>query len=115
MRRATAELLEARRRDGRPFGQILGDAVWDSVQTLLLVGGLIILFAVVIAVLGRVGVVGAAAGVLAILLHPVGVGRQGAAALVSGFFEITIGVKAASEAGGSLRLRLIGSPPPGNR
>jgi sporulation integral membrane protein YlbJ len=107
LRRATAELLEARRRDGRPFGQILGDAVRDSVQTLLLVGGLIILFAVVIEVLGRLGVVGAAAGILAVILRPLGVGRRGAVALVSGFFEITIGVKAASEAGGSLLIRLV--------
>ncbi len=107
VRRATAELLAARQRDGRPFGQVLGDAVRDSVQTLLLVGGLIILFAVIIDVLARAGAVGVMASALAVVLRPIGVSARGAAALVSGFFEITIGVKAASEAGGPLLQRLM--------
>jgi sporulation integral membrane protein YlbJ len=104
--RAAEALMEARRRDGRPFGQILGDAVRQAVETLLLVGGLIILFAVVIDVLGRLGLVGAAARGLAWLLGPLGLGRGAARALVSGFFEITIGTQAASEAAAPLVQRV---------
>src|SRR5690606_40871635 len=39
-------LLTARQKDGRPIGQVLGDSVRDSVQTLLLIGGLIIAFSI---------------------------------------------------------------------
>lgn len=39
---------EARQEDGRSFGKILGDSVGSSVQTLMTIGGYIIIFAVVI-------------------------------------------------------------------
>jgi sporulation integral membrane protein YlbJ len=105
--RAVAALVEARRRDGRPFGQVLGDAVRDSVQTLLVVGGCIILFAVVIDVLAKIGAVGAASAALAFVLRPLGIDRAAASALVSGFFEITIGTRAASQAAAPLLTRLV--------
>ena len=105
--RAVHALVEARRRDARPFGQILGDAVRDSVQTLLMVGGFVILFAVVIDILTRIGLVAWVSAGLAWLLHPVGIGQAGASSLVSGLFEITIGAKAASAAPGPLLQRLV--------
>lgn len=37
--RAVARLVAARREDGRPLGQLLGDAVTDSVRTLLMICG----------------------------------------------------------------------------
>ncbi len=105
--RACTALVDARQRDGRAFGQVLGDAVRDSVNTLLLVGGFIILFAVVIDILGKVGAVAALSGVLAWALHPLGVTAGAASSLVSGFFEITIGTKAASQAPAPLLQRLM--------
>ena len=105
--RAADAMVAARQEDGRPFGQVLGDAVRESVSTLLLVGGLIILFAVLIDVLRKVGVVQVLAAVLAWVLHPLGVTHQVAGALVSGLFEITIGVQAASKAAGDLLPRLV--------
>lgn len=105
--RAVEALVEARRRDGRPFGQVLGDSVRDSIETLLVVGGCIILFAVVIDVLGKIGVVGAASGAIAWVLHPLGVDRAAASAVVSGFFEITIGTRAASQAAAPLLTRVV--------
>lgn len=105
--RATDALVAARQRDGRPLGQLMGDAVRDSVQTLLLVGGFIILFAVIIDILTHLGVVAWISAGLAVLLHPLGVGRAAAASLVSGFFEITIGTKAASAAPAPLLQRLV--------
>ena len=105
--RACAALVDARRRDGRAFGQILGDAVRDSVNTLLLVGGFIILFAVIIDILAKVGAVAVASAGLAWVLRPLGVTPAAASALVSGFFEITIGTKAASQAAAPLLQRLM--------
>ncbi len=50
-RQAAIQMEEARRADGRSFGKLLGDAVSSSVQTLMTVGGYMIIFAVVIHVL----------------------------------------------------------------
>ncbi len=105
--RALEAMIQARQQDGRPWGQILGDAVRESLSTLLLVGGFIIVFAVVIDLLQRVGVVGALAAAMGWLLHPLGIGRPVARALVAGFFEISIGVRDASLAQGALLPRLV--------
>lgn len=40
-------------KDGRSFGRLLGDTVSNAVQTLMMVGGYIIIFAVVIQIAGR--------------------------------------------------------------
>lgn len=46
--RATKAMHRARIQDGRPLGQLLGEAVTSAIQTLLLIGGFIILFSVLI-------------------------------------------------------------------
>lgn len=51
--RAAAAMRDARRRDGRGFGQAMGDAVARSVQQLMTVGGLIIAGAVLIRLIER--------------------------------------------------------------
>lgn len=50
-RLAAVQMEDARRADGRSFGKLLGDAVSAGVQTLMTVGGYMIIFAVVIHVL----------------------------------------------------------------
>lgn len=47
LKEAFSRMHTERIQDGRPIGQLLGDAVQSSVRTLLLVGGFIILFSVV--------------------------------------------------------------------
>lgn len=49
--RAWQELIRAQNEDGRPFGQLLGDAVRQSVNTVLLIGGFITFFSVLINIL----------------------------------------------------------------
>jgi sporulation integral membrane protein YlbJ len=105
--RAFDEMIAARQRDGRAFGQLAGDAVRDSVQTLLLVGGFIILFSVIIQILTQVGAVGWVTSVLSVVLGPLGIHRQAISSLVSGFFEITIGSQAAAQAPVALLERVM--------
>ncbi|MFF2088959.1 nucleoside recognition domain-containing protein [Paenibacillus sp. NPDC058174] len=52
LRRAAAAISSAREEDGRGFGKVLGDAVYSSVQKLMVVGGFII-FASVMARLAQ--------------------------------------------------------------
>ncbi|PAD75741.1 MULTISPECIES: nucleoside recognition domain-containing protein [Paenibacillus] len=53
LKRAAAAAVAARERDGRSFGRLLGDSVTASVQTLMMIGGYILIFAVLAHVLGR--------------------------------------------------------------
>lgn len=100
-------LQEARERDARPFGKLLGDAVRNSVNTLLVIGGFIILFAVLVQVLSAAGVVGALSKLIGATLAVVGIDPSVAGSLVSGVFEITIGAQAASQASADLLSRVV--------
>jgi sporulation integral membrane protein YlbJ len=51
LRLAVRRMEEARREDGRSFGKLLGDAVTSGVQTLMIIGGYMLIFAVVIHVI----------------------------------------------------------------
>lgn len=98
-KRALLAMHNARLKDGRPFGQLMGDAVTSSIQTLLLIGGFIIIFSVFNHLLHTIGLAPWFVYVLTTLLAPLGLEPQLVPALFAGLFEITLGSQLASEAG----------------
>ncbi|HEY8416962.1 MAG TPA: sporulation integral membrane protein YlbJ [Limnochordales bacterium] len=107
LRRALEALRSARRRDGRPIGQLFGDAVRNSMNSLLFVGGVIMMFSVFLEVLTIAGVVPLAARLLAEALEYFQIHPSIADALVRGTFEITIGAQAASSAAAPLMEKAV--------
>jgi sporulation integral membrane protein YlbJ len=53
---ALSSMRSAHRLDGRPFGKLLGDAVSSAVQTAMTIGGMIILFAVIVRTMSISGI-----------------------------------------------------------
>ncbi|NPV71699.1 MAG: hypothetical protein HPY55_13825 [Firmicutes bacterium] len=96
--RAFHVMSGARKKDGRPFGKIMGDAIRDSINSLLLIGGFIILFSVIIRILSIVGAVDTISAALALALAPLKWNAAVVPSLVKGVFEITMGTQAASQA-----------------
>ncbi|EGO65141.1 sporulation integral membrane protein YlbJ [Acetonema longum] len=96
--RALEALFKARHDDGRPIGQLLGDSVKNSMNTILLIGGFIIIFSVVIRILTVTGFTGLLSQAFAGLLELIGYSASLAPALVSGLLEIDLGCLAASQA-----------------
>jgi len=96
--KACQAFYRAREKDARPFGQLMGDAVRNSVNTLLLIGGFIILFSVIIRVLTVLGIVGFLSRLLMLLLMPLGLEQALMPSLISGLFEITLGCQLAGQA-----------------
>ncbi|MDF9408109.1 sporulation integral membrane protein YlbJ [Pelotomaculum isophthalicicum JI] len=94
---AFRQLLQVQRQDNRPLGKIIGDAVRNAVTNLLNIGGFIILFAVIIKMLTAAGFINSLASCLGVFLLPLGFSPEILPALASGFFEMTIGSKLASE------------------
>jgi nucleoside recognition membrane protein YjiH len=90
LKKAFKALLKAKEEDGRPLGALLGDAVRNSVNTLLMVGGFIILFSVIIDMLVRTGILGAAADMI-LSFGKNGLDRDFVTGILGGVFEITIG------------------------
>lgn len=100
--KALRELPRARRRDGRPLGQLFGDAVRNSIASLLNIGGFIILFSVIIRMATVVGLVDLLATVIIIPLSLIGISPALAPSVIAGFFEITIGTQLCAGAGAPL-------------
>jgi sporulation integral membrane protein YlbJ len=107
LKRALNELVSAREADGRPIGRLLGDAVKDSVSTLLLIGGFIMVFSVITRIMSLVGIVHALAAPLTLVLKPLKVEASLLDPLLEGLFEITIGCEEASRASASLYSKIV--------
>jgi len=93
IKRAFKNLTEALNKENRPLGLLLSDAVKNSINTLLLVGGLIVLFSVIIRLMVLSGFINIFSYTLGILLFPLGIDPDILTPFASGIFEITIGSK----------------------
>lgn len=105
--RALRELHRAKVRDGRPFGKLMGDAIQDSVRTMFLILGFIMLFSVVVQVLTKWGVLGLLTPLFARILRVLGLDPNLTRAVISGLLEIDIGTLAASQAQAPLAQRVM--------
>ncbi len=108
LRRAVQRLYQARREDNRPLGQLIGDAVKESIGTLFMIGGFIILFSVVCRVLEEIGLFQALLPAVGRLLKIFGLEPVLAGPLLKGIMEIDLGVMAAArQAAASLADRVV--------
>ncbi len=102
LKRAVGELFKARREDGRPFGKLLGDAVKESMTTLLMIGGFIMLFSVLVKMLTVFGFFGILAPVFGGILRIFNIDPHLVHAMFYGILEIDLGSMAASRAAAPL-------------
>jgi sporulation integral membrane protein YlbJ len=91
LRTAFHVLHEKRMQETRPIGKILGDAVSSSIQTLLMIGGFIILFSVLNRMLTLIGIIPFLTYWFQYILHILSLSTTLALPLLSGIFEITLG------------------------
>jgi len=97
IRDALSALHKTRIKDERPIGQLLGDAVLSSINTLLMIGGFIIIFSVINKLLYLLGITAFLAGFIQYLLGVIGLDEALSMAFISGLFEITMGSQMASQ------------------
>jgi len=82
------------------FGVLLGNAVKNSVSTILTIGGFIVLFSVIIRLLTETGIIEAFAALFFRILTPFGINERIIRGVLSGFFEITTGSRLISSVSG---------------
>ena len=95
------EMIRNKNQNKLNIGAIFGEAVRNSVNTMLAIGGFIIFFSVAINLLIETGIIAGIASFLQSFLGPLGVNINIINAAVSGLFEITTGVNMASTAANS--------------
>jgi len=82
----------AHRKDTRSFGQKLGQAVTNAVETMLTIGGFIVLFSVVTTVLGLAGVYDFAGRAAAPIFDAAGISSELQGGFFAGLVEMTNGI-----------------------
>nr|WP_295971526.1 sporulation integral membrane protein YlbJ [uncultured Bacillus sp.] len=88
---AFAALHQTRIEDNRPIGKLLGDAVMSSVQTLLMIGGFIILFSVLNQLLFLLHLIPLLSKAIILLFQVIRMPEDLSIPFISGIFEITLG------------------------
>lgn len=96
LRQAYETLHDAHVKDGRPFGKLLGDAVSTSVQTLMMVGGYMIIFSVAVQIIDVTRAIRLLQEAAAFALQSEEF-RNAIRSGVSGLLEVHIGSYAVSE------------------
>ncbi|MBK5481304.1 sporulation integral membrane protein YlbJ [Peribacillus sp. TH16] len=96
IRQAFSQMHRTRLKEKRPFGSLLGDAVLSSIQTLLMIGGFIILFSVVNKLLFHMNITGLLASWVGGILHIMNFPDSLSLPFISGLFEMTLGSKLTS-------------------
>lgn len=104
---ACGALMRHQRKDGRPLGTLMADAVMKAAQTLSMIGGYIIFFSVFTEILKLLGVLDLLASFLLLFLKPFGLDSSIGTSLATGFFEVTLGAKLSSEVPTSLSVQLL--------
>lgn len=97
LRAALSALHRTRIKDNRPIGKLLGDAVMSSIQTLLMIGGFIILFSVINKLLFHLGITAFLAKGLEAVLSIFSLTTELSIPFISGLFEITLGSQMTSQ------------------
>ncbi|MBU9720464.1 MULTISPECIES: sporulation integral membrane protein YlbJ [Bacillaceae] len=88
---AIKSMHEERLSDDRPLGKLMGDAVHSAIQTLLMIGGFIILFSVLNEILDIIHITAIVSFVISIVLSMIQMPNELSPAIIQGIFEITIG------------------------
>ncbi|MBJ6361415.1 sporulation integral membrane protein YlbJ [Paenibacillus sp. GCM10012307] len=92
---------KARLMDARPLGKLLSDAIAAALRLMMVVGGLVVFFSVVMEVLTSAGAISVITSMVDALFRLFGLPASLSPAIVNGLFEVTLGVKAAGSTTGS--------------
>lgn len=102
LKRALRTLDQARRNDGRPLGKLFSDTAKTSFISLLMIGGCIMFFSVVVRVLSTAGLLSPLRAGLGAVLQFIGIDASLGDAVLHGFFETTMGTELASRTAAAL-------------
>lgn len=93
IRRAFHEMHKTRMNDPRPFGEVVGDAIINSIKTLVMVGGFIILFSVITRMLFKIGILTAVAMIAKFIFTIFSIPLELGVPFITGLFEISLGAQ----------------------
>jgi sporulation integral membrane protein YlbJ len=103
--RAFQAMHEARLKDGRNLGVLLQDAVTSSIQLIMVIGGLMVFFSVLLEMMIQIGWLQALTSVISGVLAIAGIPLALTEAIANGIFEVTLGARTAGSLADSIGLK----------
>lgn len=100
--RSIVALDQARKRDGRSFGQLFADTIKETFQSMLFIGGCIMIFSVLVQIITATGLLNPVQKIIAFCLAKANIDPNLSEAVLHGFFETTLGAQTASRASAPL-------------
>lgn len=107
LKKSIRELFVTNQNKTLSFGALMGKAVQKAIHNMLTIGGFVIFFAVLIEIFRITEILSLLAVIFTKLLSIIGLDPQLGEALSTGFFEMTLGTKKASEISAGLREQAI--------
>lgn len=107
LRKALDACRKASSKQKKPFGELMGKAVNNSVGVLLVVGGYIMLFSVVIKLLLNTGLIYYISMLLSAILKGINIDSVLLSGVLGGMFEITTGSKIISQSAVSMQQKIV--------
>lgn len=101
---ALRTMHHARLADGRDLGQLLRDAMQSSLKLMIVVGGLVVFFSVILELLTSARMLQSLYIPIEFILKMVGFPPELSQSIVNGLFEVTLGAKSAGQAIGNIPL-----------
>lgn len=92
LKKALDELIKARKNDGRSISTLMSDSIKSAFESLIMIGGFIVMYSVIIEILNITGVIGLMADLVQLLL-PLNTDTDLIKGFVSGLLEITNGCR----------------------
>lgn len=87
-----ADMLNYRRKDGRSFGILIGDAVRNSMNLIFLIGGFIILFSVITTILKISGILLYVSKLICLVFYFLNLNPDTVSSIIVGMLEMTNGI-----------------------
>ncbi|WP_211746562.1 sporulation integral membrane protein YlbJ [Paenibacillus sp. Marseille-Q4541] len=93
LKNAFFAMHRAREEDGRSLGQLVQQAISSSLQLMIVVGGLVVFFSVILELFTQAGFMTGMYTSLEQVLHFFGLPKELSQSLVGGLFEVTLGAR----------------------
>lgn len=90
--------INTRQKDEKTLGGILGDSIKNAISTILMIGGFVVIFSIIISILNNSHILEIISKVISPVITSIGINAEFVKPVLAGLIELTNGVKLVSEA-----------------
>lgn len=90
--------VNTRQKDDKTLGGILGESIKNAISTILMIGGFVVIFSIIISILNNSHILEIISKIVSPIITSIGINAEFVKPVLAGLIELTNGVKLVSEA-----------------